>query len=137
MNASTAAETFAAALAPLVALDTEKLVARCRAVFGTVVFASPDFMPASIVREKGLTPAATRRAAVMIVFFSKRCPPDLVPILGEAHRDKDIPHVLLLQRKSNMRNHPGQIAFPGGAMDAADRSLMDTALRETYEEVHF
>ncbi|WP_067214724.1 NUDIX hydrolase [Marinomonas gallaica] len=43
--------------------------------------------------------------------------------------------VLLTQRSLNMRNHPGQIAFPGGKHDAEDASIQYTALRETLEEV--
>lgn len=31
--------------------------------------------------------------------------------------------------------HSGQVAFPGGRADAADRSLLDTALREAWEEI--
>lgn len=43
--------------------------------------------------------------------------------------------VLLTQRSLNMRNHPGQIAFPGGKHDPEDASIQYTALRETLEEV--
>ncbi len=43
--------------------------------------------------------------------------------------------VLLTQRADNLRNHPGQIAFPGGKMDLSDDSIVQTALRETEEEV--
>ncbi|MBJ7550642.1 NUDIX hydrolase [Marinomonas ostreistagni] len=43
--------------------------------------------------------------------------------------------VLLTQRSLNMRNHPGQIAFPGGKHDPGDASIQYTALRETLEEV--
>ncbi|KJZ14454.1 MAG: CoA pyrophosphatase [Marinomonas sp.] len=43
--------------------------------------------------------------------------------------------VLLTQRAKHMRNHPGQIAFPGGQMDATDATVIATALRETEEEV--
>ena len=43
--------------------------------------------------------------------------------------------VLLTQRAKHMRNHPGQIAFPGGQMDDTDPSVIATALRETEEEV--
>jgi 8-oxo-dGTP pyrophosphatase MutT (NUDIX family) len=44
------------------------------------------------------------------------------------------PHVLLLQRASDMRSHAGQVAFPGGAQDAADVDPVATALREAEEE---
>jgi 8-oxo-dGTP pyrophosphatase MutT (NUDIX family) len=44
------------------------------------------------------------------------------------------PEVLLVERAATLRSHPGQIAFPGGAVDAGDVDLADTALREAYEE---
>lgn len=43
--------------------------------------------------------------------------------------------VLLTQRKMNLKHHPGQISFPGGRRDAADRNTVETALRETSEEI--
>ncbi|GAB2590860.1 CoA pyrophosphatase [Microlunatus antarcticus] len=44
------------------------------------------------------------------------------------------PEVLLVERALTLRSHPGQIAFPGGAADPGDVDLVDTALREAYEE---
>ncbi|MCZ2722888.1 CoA pyrophosphatase [Marinomonas sp. 15G1-11] len=44
-------------------------------------------------------------------------------------------HILLTQRAKHLRNHPGQIAFPGGQYDDVDTDLIQTALRETHEEV--
>ncbi|MCF6444601.1 CoA pyrophosphatase [Nereida sp. MMG025] len=43
--------------------------------------------------------------------------------------------LLLTKRSSRLRNHPGQIAFPGGKKDDSDASLQDAAVREAYEEV--
>ena len=43
--------------------------------------------------------------------------------------------VLLTKRASHLKHHPGQIAFPGGKLDATDASLEDCALREAQEEV--
>lgn len=44
--------------------------------------------------------------------------------------------VLLIERPGTMTEHAGQIACPGGRFDAAhDRTLWDTARRETREEV--
>ena len=45
------------------------------------------------------------------------------------------PTVLLTQRTAHLRDHAGQISFPGGRVEAHDRSPMDTALRETEEEI--
>ena len=42
--------------------------------------------------------------------------------------------VLLTQRAVDLRSHPGQVAFPGGAMDAGDASPVAAALREAREE---
>ena len=43
--------------------------------------------------------------------------------------------VILTQRPQGMRDHSGQIAFPGGKIDPADASPCAAALRETAEEI--
>lgn len=43
--------------------------------------------------------------------------------------------VLLTQRTNHLRDHAGQISFPGGRMDPEDRTPDDTALRESREEI--
>ena len=43
--------------------------------------------------------------------------------------------VLLTQRTETLTHHPGQIAFPGGRIDADDATPADGALREAYEEI--
>ena len=66
-----------------------------------------------------LLPAEFSRAAV------------LVPIID---RPEGLT-VLLTQRASHLKNHPGQISFPGGRMETGDASPWETALRETEEEI--
>ena len=49
--------------------------------------------------------------------------------------DKDESYILLTQRKNNLRQHAGQIAFPGGKKENEDKTLLETAVRETEEEI--
>jgi 8-oxo-dGTP pyrophosphatase MutT (NUDIX family) len=43
--------------------------------------------------------------------------------------------VLLTRRAAQLRNHAGQISFPGGRLEAADSDPVAAALRETREEI--
>lgn len=67
-------------------------------------------------------PAPFRHAAVLAPLLVEETP-------GEGHR------LLLIERAGNLRNHPGQLAFPGGKPDPEDADLVATALREAWEEV--
>lgn len=55
----------------------------------------------------------------------------LLPVLPVSER----PHLVYTLRKGNLTDHAGQISFPGGGVEPGDASLVDTALRETREEV--
>ena len=44
-------------------------------------------------------------------------------------------HILFTQRSDSVANHKGQVSFPGGAYSEGDTSLLDTALRESWEEI--
>ncbi|MDO6721536.1 CoA pyrophosphatase [Psychrosphaera sp. 1_MG-2023] len=44
-------------------------------------------------------------------------------------------HLLFTQRAEHMRQHPGQISFPGGRIEHDDPSFLAAALRETEEEI--
>ncbi|MFV8751604.1 NUDIX hydrolase [Nannocystaceae bacterium ST9] len=56
-------------------------------------------------------------------------------LLLEGPEHADDPALLLIERSSELRQHAGQIAFPGGKPEPSDRDLLDTALREAEEEV--
>jgi NTP pyrophosphohydrolases including oxidative damage repair enzymes len=43
--------------------------------------------------------------------------------------------VLFTERPSHLRDHAGQIAFPGGKIDALDTTPLGAALREAEEEI--
>lgn len=59
-----------------------------------------------------------RPAAVLILFGTGAAGPDL----------------LLIERAAQLRKHPGQPAFPGGAIDQGDGGPVQAALREAAEE---
>ena len=61
---------------------------------------------------------ALKPAAVLILVINQR----------------DAPTVLFTQRTAHLTDHAGQISFPGGRVEAADRDPFHTALREAEEE---
>jgi 8-oxo-dGTP pyrophosphatase MutT (NUDIX family) len=44
-------------------------------------------------------------------------------------------HLLFIQRTERVKNHKGQISFPGGAYEKTDGLILNTALREAEEEI--
>jgi len=68
---------------------------------------------------RGMTDAVLRRASV------------LVPLVA---RPEGVT-VLLTLRTEHLSSHAGQISFPGGRAEELDSSPIETALRETEEEV--
>ena len=64
-------------------------------------------------------PGRARVGAVLIVLFVKK---------GETY-------LLFIKRQADLKDHPGQISFPGGVFDPTDADLQETALRETWEEM--
>lgn len=55
-------------------------------------------------------------------------------VLALLYPRKDEPHLLLTVRRAHLTQHAGQISFPGGRRES-DEALLETALRETQEEV--
>ena len=62
---------------------------------------------------------SARNAAVLITLFE----------------ENDETYISFIRRASTLRAHSGEIAFPGGASDVSDVSLIMTALREAQEEI--
>ena len=44
-------------------------------------------------------------------------------------------HLLFTKRSDQVKYHKGEISFPGGVVDEEDKELINTALREAYEEI--
>ena len=55
----------------------------------------------------------------------------LVPLIW---RDSNW-QILMTKRAAHLSHHPSQISFPGGTLNASDKGLIDTALREAHEEI--
>ena len=53
----------------------------------------------------------------------------LIIIYGES------PFVIMTKKASNLKVHAGEIAFPGGKWCEKDQDLLETAIRETKEEL--
>lgn len=56
-------------------------------------------------------------------------------VLVIIHLLNNIPHIVLTKRSLRLKDHAGQISFPGGNLEIEDLSPLDTALRETREEI--
>ncbi len=89
----------------------------------------PGLVDPNIIPESG-DPGTDRMLEIIAREQPVRPAAVLIPVV-----DHDEPTVLLTQRSAHLNEHAGQIAFPGGKIDATDRSPLDAALREAEEEV--
>lgn len=78
-----------------------------------------------------LKQALARRKKLHIIDADRILAAILLPIFC---RDGE-PYILFTQRTNLVKEHKGQISFPGGAYEQYDDSLLSTALRETSEEI--
>lgn len=89
--------------------------------------------------ERGVTPTVAHIAAVVSRRASQRLAPPFVGARNSAvlvllHDGDEGAEVLLTRRAMHLRNHRGEISFPGGRMDPGE-TPQHTALREGWEEV--
>ncbi len=90
---------------------------------------SEDRTTNPVLRRRTPDGVPVRDASVLVLFGGSE---KADPIgLGGLPENAD---VLLTQRASTLRQHSGQIAFPGGAADPGDDGPIATALREAQEE---
>ncbi|CAG9564498.1 unnamed protein product [Danaus chrysippus] len=91
---------------------------------------SPQILLSNKVREKCVAKFKELPSYIQTENLSKPRAAVLVPLFtqnGEVH-------LLYTLRSSNLKNHSGQVSFPGGKVDE-NESLIETALRETHEEI--
>jgi 8-oxo-dGTP pyrophosphatase MutT (NUDIX family) len=78
----------------------------------------PDLIASDLSRHE-VPDESTREAAVLVLFGPR-------DNFGE---------LVIIERASHLKAHPGQPAFPGGRVEEGDSSLAQTALREAREEI--
>ena len=110
-----------------VAAPSHEFFARARARLNLRVPAALDDHTATAVRgDLDLDDALWAKAGVKATTPAAV----LVPVVERAE-----PTVLLTLRTTDLKSHSGQIAFPGGKIDANDASPLAAALREAEEEI--
>ncbi|GAA4463896.1 CoA pyrophosphatase [Nemorincola caseinilytica] len=82
-------------------------------------FAAQERMMGRVIPHPPQVPENARLSAVMCLLYP----------------DNSGLHMLLMRRMEDGKAHSGQVSFPGGRKDPEDLTLLDTALRETREEV--
>jgi 8-oxo-dGTP pyrophosphatase MutT (NUDIX family) len=70
-------------------------------------------------KKKHITNKSRTQSAVLIPFYTK----------------DDQYYVVFIKRTDTVKYHKGQISFPGGSRDKLDETLLQTAIRESYEEI--
>jgi 8-oxo-dGTP pyrophosphatase MutT (NUDIX family) len=86
-----------------------------------MALSTPDLIKKVLAdrKRRSLSDSSLMPAAVMVLLYPKD---------GEYC-------VLLNKRSQQVEHHKGEMSFPGGARDPADQNSLDTALRETEEEM--
>jgi 8-oxo-dGTP pyrophosphatase MutT (NUDIX family) len=93
------------------------LIERLRASFATL-------LPPKLTGDQDFGPFGTDAVSVPVPAAV------LVPLVRRPE-----PGLLLTTRMTHLRNHGGQVAFPGGRIDAGDAGPVAAALREAEEEI--
>ncbi len=74
---------------------------------------------------------AAHPAAATVMSAGRKPAAVLIPLVQREQRLS----VLFTVRADNLKHHAGQISFPGGRVERTDGTEIDTACRETFEEI--
>lgn len=91
---------------------------------------APDWLRARFAQPPEWAPEAADEA-----LMSRKAEPTPASVLVPLVVREDGLYVLLTQRTAHLTDHAGQISFPGGRAEDFDAGPVDTALRETEEEI--
>lgn len=89
----------------------------------------------SPVEQGGFAAAASIPASVRGMIRADDRPPVPSAVLAPLYERDGEAWVVLTRRGLDMRAHAGEVSFPGGRVEDADRDLVHTALRESQEEI--
>ncbi len=96
---------------------------------------APERLTAAWLRERFLhPPALDPEIPGDGGFFPGRTPTQAAVLIPLVQRARGL-QVLLTQRTAHLRDHAGQVSFPGGRAEPEDGSPERTALREAQEEI--
>jgi 8-oxo-dGTP pyrophosphatase MutT (NUDIX family) len=96
----------------------------------------PERLHPQALRERFAAPAAwtPEHPGDGRAFFPERTPAQAAVLVPLVQRGSDL-NVLLTRRTDHLRDHAGQVSFPGGRTEPEDSGPAGTALREAEEEV--
>lgn len=78
-----------------------------------------------------LKKALSQKQKLKIIDLNKTPAAILLPL----HETNGEYYILFTRRTEKVEHHKGQISFPGGAYEKSDGNLLNTALRESKEEI--
>jgi 8-oxo-dGTP pyrophosphatase MutT (NUDIX family) len=85
-------------------------------------------------REDWLTPGLSLQESRALHAYFPTAPIPAAVLVPLIEREDELT-VLLTQRASQLKNHAGQISFPGGRIEPEDTGPREAALREAHEEI--
>ena len=112
-------------------------------VNGTVIINNDIEQACSLTRQKVILPVMLKHLSQSISpitdlanwNFTEQAGLQLAAVLIPIVIRNNTHSIILTKRSQGLNNHAGQISFPGGRAEKADKNALDTALRETNEEV--